>query len=53
MPITSPSTAIIAAGGQIAAKPAANTPNTSDVTVPPIAIIPARRASTSSAVDNL
>src|SRR5262245_11440459 len=51
MPITRPSTATIAAGGHSAAKIAENRPNTSDVTVPPIAINPARRASISSAVD--
>ena len=51
MPIIIPSTAIIAAGGQIAASPAANTPSTTDATVPPIAIIAARRASISSEVE--
>src|SRR5437868_4701444 len=51
IPIISPSTATIAAGGQNADKIAENRPSTSDVTVPPIAISPARRASISSAVD--
>src|SRR6266568_2637298 len=44
MPITRPNTAIMAAGGQIADRPAAKTPSTRDATVPPIAIMPARRA---------
>src|SRR5690242_4165027 len=52
IPITSPSTATIAAGGQNAERTAENRPSTSDVTVPPIAISPARRASIMSAVDD-
>src|SRR2546423_3486588 len=53
IPIISPSTATIAAGGQSAAKTAENRPRTSEVTVPPMAISPARRASISSAVDDM
>jgi len=49
-PIASPRIATTAAGGQKMAKIAEKTPKTSDVTVPPIAIIPARRASIISAV---
>ena len=51
IPIISPSTATIAAGGQNAERIAENRPSTSEVTVPPIAISPARRALIRSVVD--
>src|SRR5262245_31372926 len=51
MPIANPIIAIIAAGHQKNDRPAPNRPSTTDATVPPIAIIAARRASTNSAVE--